>query len=138
VFDRLAEAEAEIHGVAKEKVHFHEVGAVDSICDIVASCHAPAILGIDQVQNSPINTGGGTISSEHGVLPVPGPATAKLLAGKPIYARGPSVDLTTLTGAAILSALSVPSGPVPSMSLRCSGFGAGQGDFRITPMSFEF
>ena len=129
VFDRLAEAEAEVHGVAKEKVHFHEVGAVDSICDIVASCHALALLGIGQVQNSAINTGSGTVSSEHGLLPVPGPATAKLLAGKPIYARGPSVELTTPTGAAILAALSVASVPVPSMSLRCSGFGAGQKDF---------
>jgi len=130
IFMRLGEVEAEVHGVPVEKVHFHEVGAIDSICDIVAACHALALLGIDAVHTSPINTGSGTVETDHGLLPVPAPATAKLLAGQPIYARGPQAELTTPTGAAIVSALSQSSGPLPPMSLRLSGYGAGNRDFR--------
>lgn len=129
VFQRLGEAEASIHGVPIDKVHFHEVGAVDSICDIVAACHALALLGVEEIYTSSINTGGGTVNADHGVLPVPAPATAKLLAGKPIYARGPQVELTTPTGAAIVAALSTASGPLPAMSLLSSGYGAGDRDF---------
>src|ERR1700722_3202395 len=99
VFRVLGEAEASVHGVDIEKVHFHEVGAVDSICDIVGICHALELLGIDRIDCSPINVGSGTVSTEHGILPVPAPATARLLQDKPIYSRGPALELTTPTGA---------------------------------------
>ena len=90
VFQALGEAEAQAHGVNIEKVHFHEVGAVDSICDIVGICMGLHLLGVDKIYCSAINVGSGTVNTEHGVLPVPAPATARLLEGKPIivYARG--------------------------------------------------
>lgn len=129
VFQRLGEAEAKTHGVAIEKVHFHEVGAVDSICDIVGACLGFQLLGIDEVYASAINVGSGTVNTEHGVLPVPAPATAELLAGKPVYARGPAMELTTPTGAAIIAALAQDTGPMPSMKLLATGHGAGDRDF---------
>jgi uncharacterized protein (DUF111 family) len=89
VFQRLGEAEAKVHGVAIEKVHFHEVGAVDSICDIAGACLGFHLLCIDEIYASAINVGSGTAKTEHGILPVPTPATAELLKGQPIYARGP-------------------------------------------------
>src|SRR5436190_6841814 len=101
VFQRLAQAEARVHGTSLEKVHFHEVGAVDSISDIVGACVALDLLAVEQIWCSPINTGSGTVNTEHGVLPVPAPATAALLEGRPIYARGPAIELTTPTGAAL-------------------------------------
>jgi uncharacterized protein (TIGR00299 family) protein len=129
VFQKLAEAEAKVHGVALEKVHFHEVGAVDSICDIVGACAAFHLLGIDEIHSSPVNLGSGTVKTEHGVLPVPAPATAELLAGKPVYSRGPCVELTTPTGAAIVSTLAVAFGPLPPMQIAATGYGAGDKDF---------
>jgi uncharacterized protein (DUF111 family) len=116
VFESLAEAGAAIHDV-------------DSICDIVATGHALVLLDVDEVRNSAINIGGGTIQADQGILPVPATASAKLLAGKPIYSRGPQVELTTPTGAAILSALSLASGPIPPMYLHSTGYGAGVRDF---------
>src|SRR5262249_19253286 len=101
VFRRLGEAEAEVHQVPIEKVHFHEVGAADSIADIVGACVAFELLGIDAIVCSPINVGSGTVKTEHGILPVPAPATARLLRGAPIYARGPEMELATPTGAAV-------------------------------------
>ena len=129
VFQRLGEAEAKVHGVPVEKVHFHEVGAVDSICDILGACAAFDLLGVQAIHCSPLNVGSGTVKTEHGVLPVPAPATAELLAGKPIYARGPNVELTTPTGAAIAVTLAVDFGALPPMSLTATGYGAGDKDF---------
>ena len=129
VFTRLGEAEAKVHGVSIEKVHFHEVGAADSIADIVGACIALDLLGIEEVHVSAINVGSGTVQTEHGVLPVPAPATAALLAGRPVYARGPEIELTTPTGAAIASALGSGFGVLPPMRISSIGYGAGDRDF---------
>src|SRR5439155_9736157 len=99
VFRRLGAAEADVHNVPIEKVHFHEVGAADSIADIVGACVAFDQLDISEIVCSALNVGSGTVQSEPGVLPVPAPATARLLAGVPVYARGPALELTTPTGA---------------------------------------
>jgi len=129
VFQVLAVAEARVHRVPMQKVHFHEVGAVDSISDIVGACVALDLLGVVEVTSSAINTGSGTVTAEHGVMPVPAPATAALLEGKPVYARGPATELTTPTGAAILAALGTHFGPMPAARIVKSGFGAGDKDF---------
>ncbi len=129
VFQRLGQAEAKVHNMPIEKIHFHEVGAVDSICDIVGACVALELLGVENIQCSALNVGSGTVNTEHGVLPVPAPATAELLAGHPIYSRGPAVELTTPTGAAIVSALASGFGPLPPMRALATGYGAGDKDF---------
>ncbi len=129
VFRRLGEAEAQVHGVPVEKVHFHEVGAVDSIADIAGACLALELLGVDEVRCSPVNVGSGTVQTEHGLLPVPAPATARLLEGRPIYSRGPAVELTTPTGAAIATTLATGFGALPAMRLTAIGHGAGDRDF---------
>lgn len=129
VFQRLAEAEAQVHGTSIEKVHFHEAGAVDSIADIVGACFAFHSLGIDEIYCSKINVGSGTVSMDHGVLPVPAPATAALLKNVPIYARGPETELTTPTGAALAVTLGKGFGPMPAMKIVATGFGAGTKDF---------
>lgn len=129
VFRRLAEAEAKSHAVPIERVHFHEVGAVDSICDIVGACIALDLLEIREVHASRVNTGSGTVSTEHGVLPVPAPATAELLKNCPIYAAGPETELTTPTGAALLATFAAGFGPVPSMRVCAQGFGAADKEF---------
>ncbi|HEV1286890.1 MAG TPA: nickel pincer cofactor biosynthesis protein LarC, partial [Bryobacteraceae bacterium] len=133
VFQRLGEAEAAVHDVSIEKVHFHEVGAADSIADIVGACVALDLLSVDEVCSSAINVGSGTVMTEHGVLPIPAPATANLLAGKPIYARGPAMELTTPTGAAIAATLSTAFGAMPSMRISSIGHGAGDRDFKESP-----
>jgi len=130
VFLRLGEAEAGVHGVPIEKVHFHEVGAVDSIADIVGACVALDLLDISEVHASAINVGSGTVQTEHGLLPVPAPATAALLEGKPIYSRGPEVELTTPTGAALAVTLASSFGPLPAMRISSIGHGAGDRDFK--------
>jgi uncharacterized protein (TIGR00299 family) protein len=124
VFQRLGEAEAKVHGIPLAKVHFHEVGAVDSICDIVGACAGFHLLGVDAVYSSSL-----TVNTEHGVLPGPAPATAELLTGKPIYARGPALELTTPTGAAIAATLSKDFGALPPMRISSTGYGAGDKDF---------
>jgi len=129
VFEVLGEAEAAVHGTSIEKVHFHEVGAVDSICDIVGACLGLDLLGIEAVYCSPINTGSGTVEADHGVMPVPAPATALLLKDKPVYASGPETELTTPTGAALMAALSQGFGPMPAMTISSTGFGAGTKEF---------
>ena len=133
VFQRLAEAEASVHGVSIEKVHFHEVGAADSIADIVGACVALDLLHVDEVCSSAINVGSGTVMTEHGVLPIPAPATANLLVGKPIYARGPAMELTTPTGAAIAATLASTFGVMPPMRISSIGHGAGDRDFKESP-----
>ncbi len=129
VFDRLSKAEAKSHSVPIEKVHFHEVGAVDSICDIVGACVALDLLGIEEVRCSRINVGSGTVNTEHGVLPVPAPATTELLRNCPIYSAGPETELTTPTGAALMKTLASGFGGVPPLQLLSQGFGAGDKDF---------
>ena len=130
VFQRLAEAESSVHQQPIEKVHFHEVGAVDSIADIVGACLGFDLLGVESIFCSPVNVGSGTVNTEHGVLPVPAPATAKLLTGKPIYSRGPATELTTPTGAAVATTLAAEFGAMPAMRIAKIGYGAGNKDFR--------
>ncbi len=129
VFQVLGEAEATVHGMPIEQVHFHEVGAVDSIADIVGACYGLHLLKVDAVYSSPINVGSGTVTAAHGVMPVPAPATALLLKNKPVYVDGPAVELTTPTGAAILAALARGYGAMPSLSIESVGYGAGTRDF---------
>lgn len=133
VFEKLAAAEAKVHGIPIEKVHFHEVGATDSICDIAGACLALDLLGIEEMYCSPVNLGSGTVRSEHGVLPVPAPATAELLAAKPVYSSGPALELTTPTGAALAATLVKAFGPMPAMRLSGSGYGAGDRDLPDRP-----
>jgi uncharacterized protein (TIGR00299 family) protein len=133
VFERLAEAEARVHGCPVDKVHFHEVGAVDAIVDVVSAVLALELLGIGEVVCSPIPTGSGTVTCDHGVLPVPAPATAELLKGVPLASSEEPGELTTPTGAAILTALAVRFGPVPPMTLESVGYGAGMREGRTRP-----
>ncbi len=125
IFRKLGEAEASVHDVALEKIHFHEVGAVDAIVDIVGACIAFDALGIEKFACSPLNVGGGTAKMTHGVLPVPAPAAAKLLQGKPTYSNGVQRELVTPTGAAIVSTLCDTFGPQPRMTVSAIGYGAG-------------
>jgi pyridinium-3,5-bisthiocarboxylic acid mononucleotide nickel chelatase len=129
VFFRLGEAESKSHNVPLEQVHFHEVGAVDSISDIVGACVALDLLGVDEVRSSKINVGSGTVKTEHGVLPVPAPATAELLKNAPIYSAGPEFELTTPTGAALVTTLATGYGPLPALRVLSQGYGAGDKDF---------
>ncbi len=133
VFRRLGEVEAAIHQVPVERVHFHEVGAVDSIADVVGACLAFELLGIEEIHCSPLNLGGGTVETEHGALPVPAPATAALLAGKPVYSEGPAVELTTPTGAALVATLARTFGAMPAMTLQAVGYGAGSRELAGRP-----
>jgi uncharacterized protein (TIGR00299 family) protein len=128
IFTRLAEAEARVHGTTLEKVHFHEVGAVDSIADIVGSAIGWDLLGVDRVVSSPVPTGQGTITIAHGRATVPAPATAELLKGIPLAATDIEAELTTPTGAAILASLVESYGPLPAMKIERIGYGAGQRD----------
>ncbi len=129
VFQRLGEAEAISHAVPLEAVHFHEVGAVDSICDIVGACVALDLLDVREVHSSRINVGSGTVNTQHGVLPVPAPATAHLLKDRLIYSAGPETELTTPTGAALLATLASESNGMPALRVLSQGFGAGDKDF---------
>ena len=124
-FNRLAVAEAKVHQTSVEEVHFHEVGAIDSIADIVGACIALDLLGIDEVHCSAIPLGSGTIECAHGILPVPPPATAELLIGAKTVPGPMEGELTTPTAAALLTALSLSYGPIPSMQVRTVGYGAG-------------
>jgi pyridinium-3,5-bisthiocarboxylic acid mononucleotide nickel chelatase len=130
IFTRLGEAEASVHGVPMERVHFHEVGAIDSIADIVGAAVGLDLLNVDAVHCSPINVGSGTVNTEHGLLPVPAPATSLLLRDIPVYARGPAMELTTPTGAAIACTLAQSFGAMPPLTIRALGYGAGDRDFK--------
>lgn len=127
-FQALGEAEAAIHGVDVEKVHFHEVGAVDTIVDIVATAVGAELLGVDGWISSPLNVGSGTVKCQHGTLPVPAPATLKLLADAPVYSAGPAMERVTPTGASVLRMLEVRYGAMPAMRIQAAGYGAGGRD----------
>jgi uncharacterized protein (TIGR00299 family) protein len=133
IFRRLGEAEARVHDVPVEKIHFHEVGAVDAIVDSVGACIGFHMLGIEKFACSPLNVGGGTVKMAHGVLPVPAPATANLLQGKPTYSNGVQRELVTPTGAAIVAILCDSFGPQPPMSVSAIGYGAGAADLEGQP-----
>jgi len=133
LFRRLAEVEAAIHQVPVEEVHLHEVGAVDSIVDIAGCVFGLEWFGADRIVVSPINVGSGTVKCEHGVMPVPAPATARLIEGVPIYSKGPAVELLTPTGALILTEYAESFGALPAMRVRASGYGAGDRDFAEHP-----
>jgi pyridinium-3,5-bisthiocarboxylic acid mononucleotide nickel chelatase len=133
IFRRLGEAEARVHDVPLEKIHFHEVGAVDAIVDIVGACIGFEGLGIEKFACSALNVGGGTVKMAHGVLPVPAPATANLLQGRPTYSNGVQKELVTPTGAAIVAALCEAWGPQPAMTVGAIGYGAGTADLEEQP-----
>ena len=127
-FQLLGEAEAAIHSIPVEKVHFHEVGAVDTIVDIVCAAAGCEALGVDRWMASPLNVGSGTVKCQHGTLPVPAPATLALLGDAPVYAAGPPMERVTPTGAAVLRMLDVSYGPLPAMRVGARGYGAGGRD----------
>jgi uncharacterized protein (TIGR00299 family) protein len=133
IFRRIANAEAKVHGTTISKVHFHEVGAVDSIVDIVGSSLAMDLLGADVIVSSPINTGEGFVKCEHGILPVPAPATLELLKDIPCYSSGIKKELTTPTGAAFIGYFAEKFESLPSMSVLNTGYGAGDHEFKELP-----
>jgi uncharacterized protein (TIGR00299 family) protein len=124
-FQLLGEAEAAIHSISIEKVHFHEVGAVDTIVDIVCAAAGAETLGVDRWLSSPLNVGSGTVVCQHGTLPVPAPATLALLADAAVYSAGTPMERVTPTGAALLRMLDVRYQPLPPMRVQASGYGAG-------------
>ncbi len=128
IFRRLAEAESKVHGVPVEKVHFHEVGALDTIADVVGAALCYRASGAEALYSSPINVGGGLVKTAHGVLPAPAPATLELLKSVPVYSTGVEFELVTPTGAAILSELCKGYGPMPRMRVDMIGYGAGSKD----------
>ena len=133
MIQRLADAEAAIHGIPVAQVHLHEVGAVDSIIDIVGVVSALEWLGIEDIVSSPLNVGGGTVTIAHGTYPVPAPATLRLLAGVPTYGGEVQSELVTPTGALVISAYAKSFGPLPPMTVEKSGYGAGTRDFPGRP-----
>jgi uncharacterized protein (TIGR00299 family) protein len=133
MFQRLGEAEAAIHQMPVEKVHLHEVGALDSIIDIVGTVFAMDWTGADRVVCSPLNVGGGMVHAAHGVFPVPAPATVRLLGTAPVYSGAVQKELVTPTGALIATTYASSFGPLPSMSVERVGYGAGERDDPVTP-----
>ena len=133
LFEKLGQAEAAIHGTTMEKVHLHEVGALDSIIDIVGSVFAMEWIGADEVVASPMNVGSGTIRVAHGLYPVPAPATMRLLEGVPVYAGAQQAELVTPTGALLVSSYAKSYGPMPPMTVRNVGYGAGTREFTDAP-----
>ena len=133
MFQRLGEAEAAIHQMPVEKVHLHEVGALDSIIDIVGTVFAMEWAGADRIVCSPLNVGGGMVHSAHGVFPVPAPATVKLLGTSPVYSGAVQKELVTPTGALIATTYASSFGPMPAMTVERVGYGAGDRDDPVTP-----
>lgn len=132
VLGRLAEAEARVHGVATDDVHFHELGALDTLVDVVGVVAGLAALGIDEVWSSAVTLGSGTVDTAHGTLPVPAPATLALLEGAPVEGGPEAEEMTTPTGAALVSCLAAGFGPMPAMTPMAVGYGAGSRD-TVTP-----
>jgi len=128
VFQRLAEAEASVHREPVESIHFHEVGAMDAIIDVVGAVAGLEALGIENITCSPLNLGSGTVTCAHGTLPVPAPATAELVRDVPVYSSGVTGELLTPTGAAVLTTLCSKFGPLPEMKIAQIGYGAGKSD----------
>ena len=133
LFHRLGEAEAAIHQIPLEKIHLHEVGALDSIIDIVGAVFAIDWFRADRIVSSPLNVGGGMVNSAHGHFPVPAPATVKLLGGAPVYSSGVQNELVTPTGALLVTSYATSFGPVPAMMIDKVGYGAGDRDLPSTP-----
>src|SRR2546422_3798153 len=129
IFEALGAAEAKVHNIDIEKVHFHEVGAVDATVDIVCAAVGAEALDVDEIVCSPLNVGGGTVKCAHGTFPVPAPATLGLLQNAPVYSSGIDVELVTPTGAAILRTLATRFGSFPAMKVQKIGYGAGTRDF---------
>lgn len=132
IFRKIATIEADIHGIDIESVHFHEIGAVDSIIDVVGACAALDLMGVEAVYASRINVGEGFVQTAHGLLPVPAPATAAILAGVPVYSSGIEAELATPTGAAILTHFTKEFGRMPGMKLQKTGYGAGMKDLPVS------
>jgi len=133
LFATLGQAEAEVHGVPLDQVHLHEVGALDSVVDIVGSVFALEWLDANRIVSSPLNVGGGTIRSAHGLYPVPAPATMRLLNGAPIYAGPQKSEMVTPTGALLIAGYATEFGGIPPMRVRQVGYGAGSRDFVGVP-----
>lgn len=131
IFQRLAQVEAKIHGKTVEQIHFHEIGAVDSIVDIVGVAAGIHLLGIEKVVSSALPTGKGVIRTEHGILPLPAPATLEILQGVPVYGRDVEAELTTPTGAAIITTIADSFEEIPPMQIEKIGYGAGYHDLEI-------
>jgi uncharacterized protein (TIGR00299 family) protein len=133
IFEALGAAEAKVHNTPIESVHFHEVGAVDAIVDIVCAAVGADALGVDEIVCSPLNVGGGTVQCAHGTFPVPVPATVELLKDAPVYSSGVQAELVTPTGAAIVKTLASRFAGFPQMKIEKSGYGAGSRDFSGHP-----
>ena len=133
VFGALAEAEGRLHRRPPTQVHFHEVGGIDAIVDVVGTCAALETLDVDEVYASPVAVGTGMIRAAHGLLPNPAPAVVELLRGAPTHGRDSTVELTTPTGAALVAAMAVGFGPMPPMLVRATGYGAGSRDMEGVP-----
>jgi uncharacterized protein (TIGR00299 family) protein len=133
IFSRLAEAEARVHNQPIEKVHFHEVGALDAIIDVVGAAICFELLGIERFVSSPLHVGSGTVDMDHGRFPVPPPAVAELLKGVPFYSTDIVGELVTPTGAAIITTVCADYGPIPQMTLRQTGYGAGTREYEKFP-----
>jgi len=133
IFNRLAEVEGRLHDMPPSKVHFHEVGAVDAILDIVGTCLGLERLGIQELICSPLNLGSGRVEAAHGSLPVPAPATVELLLGIPVYSSGVDAEVVTPTGAAIVAEVASEFGPIPPMKIDRVGYGAGSREIKGHP-----
>jgi uncharacterized protein (TIGR00299 family) protein len=133
IFTRLAEAEARVHNLSVERIHFHEVGAIDAIVDVVGACIGFELLGIERFVASPLNVGSGMVEMAHGRFPVPPPAVAELLRDAPVYSNEVAGELVTPTGAAVISTVCESFGPLPAFKLERTGYGAGTREYKNFP-----